>query len=107
MLEAKRLLNAAGLNETVWGATIILAENRGYFLDQALFEADNWTTCACGQLDAHVEMDEDGPVDKWLRHMGSEFAVAVFEHRIVRAARLLCDIQARSITLLQEALVVT
>jgi hypothetical protein len=75
MLHAHALLVKEGLDRSVWGKRIIKAELRGNFTQDVEWRADEWMSCACGKLDAHIKRDADyAPTDKKLNKLGIDFS---------------------------------
>tara|TARA_B110000240_G_scaffold178700_1_gene208328 strand:+ start:533 stop:841 length:309 start_codon:yes stop_codon:yes gene_type:complete len=100
-MNAEDSLIAAGLHESTWGVSIIKAQKSG-FTEKDCINAGEWTTCACGKVDRHVEMvsDDYGPLDQELNDLGIDFAKYVGEDRVRDAAYALIAIEKRSIELL-------
>ena len=103
MLAAKKLLIKERMSQTIWGQRIIVAEANERFTENDAMRAGDWLTCACGEVDRHVEMIsmDNGPVDHELNDLGLEFSVCVGEDRFEDAAITLVSIEKRSIELLQ------
>tara|TARA_R110000851_G_scaffold25687_1_gene73674 strand:+ start:1398 stop:1715 length:318 start_codon:yes stop_codon:yes gene_type:complete len=102
---AEDILIKAGLDKSLWGDRIIVAEQDGGFSEHIKDLSAQWTTCACGKVDRHVEMISEaiGPMDKKLHQLGILFTEQVCEHKFKRAALILTQIEERSIELLNEA----
>tara|TARA_R110000851_G_scaffold182994_4_gene332096 strand:+ start:173 stop:541 length:369 start_codon:yes stop_codon:yes gene_type:complete len=74
MLHAHEFLVKEGLDKTVWGERIIRAELLGNFTCAMNALAEKWSSCACGNLDAHIQTDGDGaPDDAALYNLGMDF----------------------------------
>ena len=105
MKEAKKLLVEAGYDKTRWGARIILAEKRHHFTGKEANKGSDWISCACGELDSHIEMmpyEDDGPADRQLNDLGVCFGRHVYNDEFLLAARTLIAIEERSVELLRE-----
>jgi hypothetical protein len=102
-LSARELLVNAGLDKSVWGLDIIKAAELGRVTYEMKQDAQCWSSCACGKLDAHIQKTSDGePEDYELRRLGYEFSKCARQDRIVDAAETLIAIEARSIELFNE-----
>jgi len=99
-----------------WPQAIDDLENRCYDAEQCeeiMDAAEDWVTCACGNLCKDIPRDEDGaPIDKKLWNLGCDFSVAIcnlasdgVRNKSIEAARarqILQDIETRAAELLNE-----
>jgi hypothetical protein len=102
----KELLVNEGLDQTVWGRIIIIAAFVNYFNADDKDKANGWFSCACGNLDGHIEKNDDGaPEDAVLLSLGLRFSDIVLREPCdaYGAAETLVAIEKRSIELLSKA----
>lgn len=91
ILKRERLLNSK------WGRRIAAAERRGYFTNSMKDKAGNWFSCACGDMDKHIERTSLGaPLDPILLFAGQDFYYYVNHNEFVNAAGTLWAIEERS-----------
>ncbi len=110
MRPAATILHDASLHHTHWGRVIIHAERRGEFTPGEVAHASSWVTCACGKLDKDIPRwggeGADGynarPKDMALVNLGELFYQAVTTDRAEAAARLLCNIERRAVSVVLE-----
>jgi hypothetical protein len=115
MMKAHGLLVENRLEDTYWGKKIIAAEENGWFYTVDCHESGEWFSCACGQLDEHVDRNDSGvPLDAELENEGCDFSDYVNgpiwstgdDGKLVSsfylAAECLIRIEKRSIELLSE-----
>tara|TARA_R110000851_G_scaffold25687_2_gene73701 strand:+ start:5272 stop:5637 length:366 start_codon:yes stop_codon:yes gene_type:complete len=112
MGSAETLLTVNELEDSMWGKRILAAKARGGWNADDLSMSGNWATCACGQMDPWIEVDntdtltDKRPLDRTLFVLGCDFGNLEYTGDAVkfdRAARLLIAIHTRSMELYDEA----
>ena len=103
-MSAIKVLYEANLHNSVWGGRIISAEMNGKFQPDDVYDASNWVTCACGELEESLLQKfngaRGGPKDSLLKLLGEVFHQEVLDGDIEDAAHTLVNIQRRATKLL-------
>ena len=100
MSECEEILTEGMVLSTVWGKAIVLAERVGRFTPEQKAEAEDWPSCAVGELDPGVTVNAMfEPADDRLRHLGQDFALDVRVDNYRGAARTLVSIKKRTTAL--------
>ena len=90
-MSAKEILEKEDLHNTYWGKIIIRAAKTDELSDEAIEDANNWQTCACGK--ARVS---GPPVDTKLRNLGYRFPLVLEDGDWEQAAELIVAIEKRA-----------
>jgi len=86
-----------------WDTRIAEARERGRFTVEDRELSREWFTCACGEQDERIGLDDVGaPVDQNLSDWGQQFHHEVFFNHFKNAGRILRRIESRAGDLIQE-----
>ena len=102
-MNAKQILTEANLHKSYWGKIIIAAEKRERFTDVSKRQSQDWTVCACGELDKKIPrrytsayVEANAPIDRQLFSLGVTFMTAVENDKFTLAAKRLTRIENRA-----------